>query len=278
MLKDIHVIIVEDDPYARDFMSILLRKDWRTRVVGEFGSNGGIELHHALHQFASPVDVLVVDTEVPSDEQWPSKVTQIVRSLPQPPAVLYTCTSPDQRVLSHVVGTHGGGYVSKGEIRYGLASAISAVAQGQFVITPGVHMIAGRVELPENTVVMDGTIPVATFTPRESEISRLGLLFNLGQRDIADDLVVSSDFVAEIMGQIYEKLGLRDILSGEKTLEEFFQDEMLLARCRSVLEKSGLPLGKEAANPEAHKAVHKAPWMPTIAFHLLTRPDVEELG
>jgi len=36
MQKELNVIIVEDDPYARDFMSMLLRRDWRTRVVGEF--------------------------------------------------------------------------------------------------------------------------------------------------------------------------------------------------------------------------------------------------
>jgi len=273
MLKDIHVIIVEDDPYARDFMSMLLRREWRTRVVGEYGSSEGAELQHALHQFASPVDVLVVDTEVPSDEQWPARVAHIVRSLPEPPAILYTCTYPEVRALSHALETHSGGYVCKEEIRYGLASAISAAAQGKFVITPGVQRIADQMELPEHTQVMDGTIPVATFTPRESELSRLGLLFNLSQRDIADDLVVSSDFVAEVMGQVYEKLGLRDILSGEKPLEEYFQDEMLIARCRSVLEKSGLN-----SKPQAPKATHKAPWMPTIAFHLLTRPDVEEMG
>ena len=272
MLKDIRVIIVEDDPYARDFMSMLLRRDWRTRVVGEYGSNGGTDLQHALHQFASPVDVLVVDTEVPSDEQWLNRVTQILRSLPEPPAALYTCTFPEQRVLNHALETHGSGYISKREIRYGLASAISAVVKGRFVITPGVHKIAGQAVLPEHTVIMDGTVPVATFTPRENELSRLGLLFNLAQRDIADDLVVSSDFVAEIMGQIYEKLGLRDILSGEKPLEEYFQDEMLLARCRSMLEKAAGSAGN--ASP---KAIHKAPWMTTIAFHLLTRPEEEEI-
>ena len=34
MLRDIHVILIEDDLYARDYMAILLRRDWRTRVVG----------------------------------------------------------------------------------------------------------------------------------------------------------------------------------------------------------------------------------------------------
>ena len=37
MQKDIRVLIVEDDPYARDLMALLLTRDWRTQVIGELG-------------------------------------------------------------------------------------------------------------------------------------------------------------------------------------------------------------------------------------------------
>lgn len=268
MQKEIHAIIVEDDPFSRDFMSMLLRRDWRTRVVGEYGSDCAIELHHALRQAARRVDVLVVDTEVPTDEQWPMKVAQITRSLARPPVVLYTCTSPLQHTLEHVVGTSGSGYISKREILYALASAVSMAARGYFVMTPSVQMIAGKVDLPERAVVMDGMIPVAQFTPRETDIARMGVLCNLEQRDIADDLAVSTDFVAEVTGKVYEKLGLRDILSGEKPPEDYLQDEALLTRVRSLLpQESGSP-GKKG---------RKTAWMSTLAFHLMTVAEVETL-
>ena len=35
MYQEIRVAIVEDDPYARDLMALLLWRDWRTRVVAE---------------------------------------------------------------------------------------------------------------------------------------------------------------------------------------------------------------------------------------------------
>jgi len=269
MQKDLNVIIVEDDPYARDFMSLLLRRDWRTRVTGEFGSSSGIDLQHALHQQAPHVDVLIVDTEVPNDEAWPAKVTQITRSLSQPPVILYTCTLPDERVLGRILNMKGAGYIAKNEILYALASAVSAAANGRFVVTPGTHMLAGDLELPARTVLMDGTLPVANFTPREKDLVRLGLLLNLSQRDIADDLVVSTDFVAEVMGHIYEKLGLREILAGEKALETYFKDEILLARCREILEQ--IP-----AAAAGSRSGRKAPWLSTLAFHLLTIPAVTE--
>ncbi|MFZ6026667.1 MAG: hypothetical protein ACOYYS_03030 [Chloroflexota bacterium] len=268
MLKDIQVILVEDDPYAREFMSMLLRRDWRTRVVGEYGSDCAIELHHALRRPAAHVDVLLVDTEVPHDEQWPMKVAQITRSLPQPPVILYTCTQPTRHTLEHVLAT-GRGYLVKGEILYSLASAISAAVDGHFVLTPGTQMISGCVDLPADTVVLDGTLPVADFTPREKDLTRLGVLFSLGQRDIADDLVISTDFVAEITSQIYEKLGVRAVLSGERALEDVFSDEKLSARCRVILQQAGIsPNGKN---------VRKTPWMSTLAFHLLTIPGMERL-
>lgn len=267
MQKELNVIIVEDDPYARDFMSMLLRRDWRTRVVGEFSSLSGMELKQALH--ASHADILLLDTEVANDEHWPAKVVQMTRVLPRPPLIVFTCTSPEPNVLEKILNVKGGAYIAKNEILYALATAITSAAQGQFVITPGVLIAAGRIELPRHTLIMDGTLPVASFTPREKDLTRLGLLFSLAQRDIADDLIISTDFVAEVMGQVYEKLGVREILDGERDVETFFQDEKLRERCREILQQ-------HAAN--GNRAGRKAPGMSTLAFHLLTIPETTEFN
>ncbi|MFZ5880487.1 MAG: hypothetical protein ACOY0R_14045 [Chloroflexota bacterium] len=269
MQKEWNVVIVEDDPYARDFMSMLLRRDWRTRVVGEFSSLSGMELKQALRSPSAPVDILLLDTEVANDENWPTKVVQMTRMLPRPPLIVFTCTSPEPHILERILAAKGGGYIAKNEIMYALAAAIAAAAKGHFVITPGVLIVAGRLELPERTLVMDGTLPVTHFTAREKDLTRLAILFNLAQRDIADDLIISPDFVAEVMSQVYEKLGVRGILDGEKELESFFQDEKLLERCRSILEKH---------TAHGNRAGRKAPGMSTLAFHLLTVPEATEFN
>jgi DNA-binding NarL/FixJ family response regulator len=100
MQKELNVIIVEDDPYARDFMSMLLRRDWRTRVVGEFSSLSGMELKQALHSAppSAHVDILLLDTEVANDENWPAKVVQMTRVLPRPTLIVFTCISLEPRV------------------------------------------------------------------------------------------------------------------------------------------------------------------------------------
>lgn len=267
MKKELNVVIVEDDPYARDFISMILRRDWRTRVVGEFGCNSAMALQHALRSQTNRVDLLLVDTEAPEDETWPLKVQQITRALPHPPIIVYTCTSPEPRQLGRILETKGSGYLVKGEILYGLASALTAAAKGQFVMTPGILIIAGRLQLPQNALMMDGTVPVADFTPREKDLTRLGLLFNLAQREIADDLIVSTDFVAEVMGQVYEKLGLKALVSGDKDPESCFEDEKLLTRYRQILQQSA----------DGTKPGRKIAQMSTLAFHLLTVPDSTEL-
>lgn len=269
MQKELNVIIVEDDPYARDFMSMLLRRDWRTRVVGEFSSLSSMELKLALRSQSTRVDILLLDTEVANDENWPAKVVQMTRALPRPPLIVFTCTAPEPHILERILAAQGGGYLAKNEILYALATALTEAAKGQFVITPGVLIVAGRLELPKHTLIMDGSMPVANFTAREKDLTRLGLLFNLAQRDIADDLIISTDFVAEVMGQVYEKLGVRQILDGEKNLESFFQDEKLQERCREILEQY-------AAN--GSRSGRKAPGMSTLAFHLLTVPETTDFN
>ncbi len=52
-------------------------------------------------------------------------------------------------------------------------------------------IVAGRVDVPEQTLIMDGTTPVVGFTSRKNDLTHLKILFNLAQRDIAEDLIVS---------------------------------------------------------------------------------------
>ncbi|MDH3943190.1 MAG: hypothetical protein OEV06_03750, partial [Anaerolineae bacterium] len=117
--------------------------------------------------------------------------------------------------------------------------------------------------------VIDGAKPVAKFTPRETEIIRLGLLFNLTHRDVADELVVSPIWVSEVISNAYEKLGLRELVSGEFPVEEVFEDPAVAERIHSLLARpSKTPGGKQ---------LRKTPWVSTLAFHMLTVPEVEKI-
>ncbi|MEW6716149.1 MAG: response regulator [Chloroflexota bacterium] len=267
MPKDIRVLIVEDDPYSRDLMSLLLTRDWRTRVVGE--TDGKQRLYTFIQQNNQKVDVVILDTEIPMEPELPIELAALSQNMAEPPVILYTATVANMEVFRHLYQKSFGGYVLKGEILYALASAVAMAKTGVCVITPGVLKVLSRGMLPERTVLLDGRKGITNLTPRESELTRLGIIFNLAIRDMADELVLSQGWVSEIVSTVYKKLGLREILSGEVSLENYFSNELILYHCREIKKRS--------KTAQAGKQLRKAPWMSTLAFHLLTIPWVEEI-
>lgn len=266
MAKDIHVLLVEDDPYARDLMALLLTRDWRTHVVGE--AEGQHSLIEFLEYHPHPIDVVVLDTEVPGAPQLPFILAETLRGREKKPAILYTATRPDALVMERLVQTGFGGYVLKNEILYALGSAVAKVAAGNCVLSPGTVPLAARYTSCDGALVIDGRESVHGFTPRESELIRLGIIFNLSIRDMADELVLSPEWVSELVSKVYKKLGLRDMLNGELPMENYFDDPAVLERCRKITRRT--------SKRKAGQEFRKGPWMATLAFHLLTVPKIRE--
>jgi DNA-binding NarL/FixJ family response regulator len=266
MPKDIRVLIVEDDPYARDMMSLLLTRDWRTRVVGEVANEAELSLF--LRDEMGKVDVVILDTEIPGEPGLHFKMAEMTRALLKPPQILYTATLANRDVLEKIIQRGCSGYILKQEILYALGAAVALIDSGTGVVTPGVRQIAGRYALPNGTLILDGRRLTTNFSRRENELIRLGIIFNLAIRDIADELVIGRGWVSEIVSMIYRKLGIREILTGEVPLDMYFTDEAVLAHCKEIT--------KRATSNRPGAQIRKAPWMSTLAFHLLTVPEVTE--
>jgi DNA-binding NarL/FixJ family response regulator len=215
------------------------------------------------------VDLIILDTENPRGSQWPFDITEQLRELPKSPVILYTATRPDPDIIRRLTRIGFGGYVLKGEVHYALATAARLAFIGKTVVTPGVLQVVPRRGFAAGTVVLDGRKPATGLTEREVELVRLGIIFNLALRDIADELMLSSGWVSEIVSTIYKKLGMREILTGETPLDVVFEDEAILSRSRQIMARG--PSG------EARRKLRKAPWMATLAFHLLTQPEHYEL-
>ncbi len=266
MAKDICVLIVEDDIYSRNMMAMMLTRDWRTRVIGElYGRDDVIDI---LEQPIQKVDVILIGVESPDDHEWPFQILDKVASIDSPPVVLYAGTSVNHNLSYYSPHDLFGGYVLKSEVLYSMGTAVALCSKGFRVITPGVLNWLGRGAVGRNIKVVDGCAKVANFSRRESEIVHLGIIFNLSQRDIADELVIGTDWISEAMGNIYEKLGIHEILSGQVPLDHYFEDELVLSHCETILDRA-------RKNSRTGK-LRKAPWMSTLAFHLLTTPFVED--
>jgi DNA-binding NarL/FixJ family response regulator len=266
MSKDLNVLLIEDDPYARDLMSMLLARDWRTRVIAETGSE--VDVRRLLDDPVQRIDIVLVDTEVPGDPEWPFRIAGIARDSVSRPDVIFTGTKVSADTLEKVVEGGLGGYLLKPEIRYSMASAVAIVSKNhRFVLTPSVYTLAlqQRITLPERALILDGMKSTHDLTPRETEIARLAILFNHPHRELADELLIRADQVAKHVSNVYTKLGLDQFLAGEIAPEVLFEDQLILSRFREIL-------ARVAANPDRRKTADMA----TLAFHLLTVPDIRE--
>lgn len=267
MPKEIRVIIVEDDPYSRDLMAMLLSRDWRTRVVAELGSAEDVDRY--IDNENRKADIVLLDTEMPGDRSWSSRIADTFQALSNPPTVLCTGTQVDLGTLKRFAKGGLGGYLLKNEILYSLAAAVSQTFSGDKVVTPGIWQAAQdhAILLPKQIAIFDGGKPVANFTSREKEIVRLGILFNLAHRDVADELIISPIWVSELVSNIYAKLGLHEIISGDYPVKDYFEDDFVTERIENILARSN------AKNKS--KKIRRTPWVSTLAFHMLTVPEKE---
>lgn len=267
MAENNRVVVVEDDPFARDQLLNLLSRDWRTRVVGEFDSFSKVDFKNFVNDPANRIDTIMLDTEVPWNPGWPLEAFEILSQMDKPPKLIFLCTFPVARFWNDVLMAYPfyGGYLVKQEILYSAATAIMLAAQGKIVCTDSVLNLKAPARSGKNLVVVDGTHSVYQFTQREQEIVRLAIFFDHSHRDIEDELVISRDWISEVLSSIYEKLGIPEIISGEIPLESIFTDEAILVHYREI-----------AAQVKG-KNLRKTPWLGTLAFHILTTPEIREI-
>jgi DNA-binding NarL/FixJ family response regulator len=262
---EFQIAIVEDDPFARNWMALLAARDWRTRLAGEFDHPH--KIIPLLHQKASYVDLILLDTDIPGGEDWIPQILEAISGMQHPPAVLCTGIRANPDVLGRMAHPCFVGYILKNEISYSLAWAIDIALTGKWVITEGVRSLASaiRFPLPHPCVVMDGRKTLqSTLSKHQAEVSRLAFLFSMERRELADELGIVEDWSYGLVSQIYEQLGVKDILNDDESLQSYFGDQPLIL---AHVEKIRL----------AGKNSTKAHDLETLAFHIITMPEMVDL-
>ncbi len=259
------IAIVEDDPFARNWMALLAARDWRTRVGGEFDEP--LKLIPLLHKKATYIDLVLMDTDIPGGENWIPEILGAISGLPHPPAILCTGVRANPEVLGRMAHPSFVGYILKNEINFSLAWAIDIAMTGKWVITEGVRTLASamRFAIPHPCVVMDGRKTLqSTLSKRQADVSRLAFLFSMERKELADELGIVEDWGYGLVSQIYEQLGVKDILNDSEAEMSYFADQPLIL---SHIEK---------IKAEGKNSV-KAHDLETLAFHIITMPEMVEI-
>jgi hypothetical protein len=114
-------------------------------------------------------------------------------------------------------------------------------------------------------MVLDGRKTLqSTLSKHQAEVSRLAFLFSMERRELADELGIVEDWSYGLVSQIYEQLGIKNLLADENALNSYFGDQPLLLAHIDKIRAS-----------EKHSV--KARDLETLAFHIITMPEMIEL-
>ncbi len=261
MKKEARVLIVDDDPFAENWMALLLARDWRTRVVSETTSLEGM-LAVLNTGEEKPNFVLFNVDLLASTQEW-GRLASLAAPLIAPlPVLLVGKTAEKAARIDPFPGFCG--YILKSEIRYALSWAVALAEPEQWIITPGIE---GHIRLPgkpTRVLVFDGRKSIHNLTEHEAEVARMALIFSMERRELSDEIKISEDWSYGLVSSIYHKLGLEEILSGELSPTEY--------------------LGKAfAENPRFQEVLRQASRsrkkndLETLAFHILCMPEIREI-
>ncbi len=236
-------------------------RDWRTRLMGEFSTQ--VELCAFLKDGHQPFDVLILDVDLPDKDLKVNDICSALIDEDKGVKILLTGIQPEARVIRQMMDERVCGYVLKNEVGYSLSWVISFAFDGHFIFTPGTMSLATKmnIQFPPNRLIIDGRRRIPGFTDHETEVARMAFIFSLGRRDLADELKISEQWSYGIVSELYKKMGLGEILSGEVDLFSYIgRNQIIQNRFKEIMAALG------------HST--KARDMETLAYHLLTMPEV----
>ncbi len=261
MNRDILVTILEDDVFSSNWMALLMVRDWRTRLIGEFSNK--VEFCDFLNRTTQAFDVLILDVDLFGEYFTVDEICQNIINSRRSAKVLLTGVQPELRILRQIQNESICGYVLKHEVGFSLSWMITFAYEGHWVLTPGIMRLAQdqNFPIPENKLILDGRRKLPGFTDHEADVARMAIIFSLGRRDLADELKISEQWSYGLVSELYKKMGLGEILSEEVDLFSYIPESPIIRkRFSEIIEQLG--------------SSTKAKDMETLAYHLITMPEI----
>jgi DNA-binding NarL/FixJ family response regulator len=204
----IRVLIADDQTLVRAGFRMVVESRQDLCVVGEAGDG---ESAVALASSVRP-DVVLMDVRMPVLDGIEATRQIMQRDLEPRPHILILTTFDLDSYVYDALRAGASGFLLKDTPPQDLVAAIRTVAAGEALLAPSVTrrlierfvaMPAPRIAAPPRSEVL------ADLTPREADVLRL-LARGLSNREIADQLVVSTTTVKSHVARLLMKLDLHD--------------------------------------------------------------------
>ncbi len=214
----IRVLIVDDDPFIRESMKMILELDPELSVVGACGDG------HEAHRFftdGQTADVVLMDIRMPNCSGVEGTLN-IKRTSPDTRVLILT-TFDDDEYIVEALRNGASGYLLKNIPPDRIVQGIKTVHQGNWLIHPDIaRKLTGWIH-PQSSAQAEAAAEQATqsrkdpfarfesygLTPTEKQVVEK-IAEGLSNKEIAQEMFLSEGTIKNYISEILSKLGLRD--------------------------------------------------------------------
>jgi DNA-binding NarL/FixJ family response regulator len=202
MWQKIKILLVDDHPLVREWLTNLLNQQPDFQVCGETG-NAPEALQ--LVDTAKP-DIAIVDITLAEGSGL--ELIKSIRAVQPGVAVLVLSMHDESLYAERALRAGAGGYIMKSEATQKVIQAVRAVLGGEVYVSPRVTALLAQKLISGKR--RDISLPVSELSDRELEVFQLlGRGFNT--RQISEHLHVGFKTVQSYSARIKEKLNLANI-------------------------------------------------------------------
>jgi len=204
----IQLVIVDDDPFIRDSLKLILDLDPELTVIGTCGD--GEEGYRFVKEHPE-TDIVLMDIRMPGCDGVEG--TRKLKTLDKPPAVLILTTFDDDEYIVQAIRNGANGYLLKNVPPARIVSGIKSVVEGNHLIHPDIaRKLAGLLDQRDSRETAGGAVKRLAdtgLTPAEQDIVR-HIADGMSNKEIAGAMFLSECTVKNYISEILGKLGLRD--------------------------------------------------------------------
>lgn len=209
----IHILIVDDDPFIRESLKVILGLDPELQVSWTCENGEEAYQYVKLHP---EIDIVLMDIRMPVCDGVQG--TLKLKSLENPPFVLILTTFDDDEYIIQAIRNGANGYLLKNVPPARIISGIKSVFEGNHLIHPDIArklagMLSSRVEREslqdEKLAKAEKNLAAYGLTAAEQDIVRL-IADGKSNKEITGILFLSEGTVKNYISEILGKLALRD--------------------------------------------------------------------
>lgn len=202
MAEPIRVLLVDDDPFVRSGLRLLLSSSERFDVVGE--ASDGDEVVAAVGR-CSP-DVVLMDLRMARVDGVAA--TEAVQRLADPPYVVVLTTWDVDEAVTRSVAAGASGYILKSAGPDEIMRALAAVASGDAMLSPSsTRQLLEALRRRDDSPRAEASARMSQLTDRERAIA-IAVAEGLTNAEIGRRLFLADATVKSHLAAIQTKLGL----------------------------------------------------------------------